>query len=43
MSELIKAYIEAYNARDVPGMLALLDDKVVFENISSHSGLTRRV
>ncbi len=41
MSELIKAYIESYNAKDVPGMLALLDDKVVFENISSHSGLTR--
>jgi ketosteroid isomerase-like protein len=32
---LIERYIAAYNAFDVPGMLALLDDDVVFENIAA--------
>jgi ketosteroid isomerase-like protein len=32
---LIERYIAAYNAFDVPGMLALLDPAVTFENVSS--------
>ena len=32
---LIERYIAAYNAFDVPGMLALLDRDVVFENIDA--------
>lgn len=38
MSELVESYIKAYNAKDVPSMIALLDEEVIFENISSHSG-----
>ena len=33
--KLISAYIEAYNSKDVDGMMAPLNDKVVFENFSS--------
>ena len=43
MEEAIQAYIAAYNAKDVPAMLALLDDHVVFENVSNASGTTRTV
>lgn len=32
---LIERYIAAYNAFDVPGMLALLDDAVTFENVAA--------
>ena len=35
MNELIDQYIAAYNRMDVPGMLALLHDVIVFENISN--------
>jgi ketosteroid isomerase-like protein len=31
---LIERYIAAYNAFDVPGMIALLDPDVTFENVS---------
>ena len=31
---LIERYVAAYNALDVPGMLALLDPEVTFENVS---------
>ena len=41
MEEAIQAYIEAYNAKDIPQMLALVDDQLIFENISNTSGSTR--
>lgn len=40
MEEAIRAYIDAYNAKDVPAMLALLADDIVFENVSNTSGTT---
>ncbi len=40
MRDLIHQYIAAYNAKDVSGMLMLLHDVIVFENISSSSGIT---
>ncbi|GAB2481257.1 nuclear transport factor 2 family protein [Algoriphagus taiwanensis] len=33
--KLIQAYLEAYNAKDVEGMMEVLEDDVVFENFSS--------
>lgn len=39
--ELIQAYIEAYNIKDIPGMLSLLDDQIIFENVSNASGVTK--
>ncbi|WP_266365656.1 nuclear transport factor 2 family protein [Tellurirhabdus rosea] len=41
MEEAIQRYIEAYNAKDVPAMLALLDDEIIFENVSNSAGITR--
>ena len=35
METLVRQYIMAYNAKDVPGMLALLHDVIVFENVST--------
>lgn len=40
MEQLIRQYIAAYNAMDVPGMVALLHDVIVFENVSNTSGTT---
>jgi ketosteroid isomerase-like protein len=45
MTDIIRQYIAAYNAQDVPGMVALLHELVVFENISNtgspnRSGIT---
>lgn len=40
METLIKQYIAAYNAKDVPAMLALLHEVIVFENVSNTSGST---
>ncbi|WP_381523984.1 nuclear transport factor 2 family protein [Spirosoma soli] len=40
MEEAILNYIKAYNAKDVPAMLALLDDQILFENVSNSSGTT---
>lgn len=40
METLIQAYIEAYNAKEVTAMLALLDEQIVFENVSNSSGVT---
>lgn len=40
MEEIIQAYLTAYNAKDVPAMLALLDEAVFFENVSNASGIT---
>ncbi len=40
MDGLIKQYIAAYNRMDVPGMIALLHNVIVFENISSANGIT---
>ncbi len=40
MENLIKDYIAAYNAMDVPAMLTVLHDVVVFENVSNTSGIT---
>lgn len=31
---LIERYLDAYNAFDIPGMLAVLDPDVTFENVS---------
>ncbi len=41
MEETIQAYINAYNAKDIPALLALLDDQIFFENISNSSGITQ--
>ncbi|WP_420154338.1 nuclear transport factor 2 family protein [Siphonobacter sp.] len=40
MEEIIQAYLTAYNGKDVPAMLALLDEAVFFENVSNASGIT---
>lgn len=40
MESLIRQYIAAYNAMNVPGMVALLHDIVVFENVSNANGIT---
>ncbi len=40
MENLIRQYIDAYNRMDVSGMVALLHDVVVFENISNTNGVT---
>lgn len=40
MEHLIRRYIAAYNRMDVPGMMALLHDVIVFENVSSTNGIT---
>ena len=39
MDKLIRQYITAYNRMDVPGMVALLHDLIVFESISSANGI----
>lgn len=39
MEEIILAYIDAYNNKDVPAMLALLDEQIIFENVSNTSGV----
>ncbi|GAB3256952.1 hypothetical protein GCM10027347_19090 [Larkinella harenae] len=39
MEEAILQYIEAYNAKDIPAMLHLLDEAVRFENVSNSSGI----
>ena len=38
MEALIKQYIAAYNAMNLPAMLTLLHDVIVFENVSNSSG-----
>ncbi len=38
MKDLINAYVDAYNRKDVPGMLAVLHDDIRFENISNTGG-----
>jgi steroid delta-isomerase-like uncharacterized protein len=40
ITDLIQSYIAAYNAQDVPGMVALLHELVVFENVSNAQGTT---
>jgi len=40
MEEAIRAYVDAYNAKDIPAMLALLAEDIVFENVSNTSGTT---
>ena len=32
---LIERYVAAYNAFDVPGLLALLDAEIVFQNVEN--------
>ncbi len=39
MENLIRQYIAAYNRMDVPGMMALLHDVIVFENVSNTNGI----
>lgn len=39
MKEQIESYIAAYNRMDVIGMLDLLHDDVVFENVSNTDGV----
>jgi ketosteroid isomerase-like protein len=41
MEDLIRAYVDAYNAKDIPAMLALVDDHIIFENVSNTSGVTK--
>ncbi|MFC5409072.1 nuclear transport factor 2 family protein [Larkinella bovis] len=41
MEDLIRAYLEAYNTKNVPAMLALVDEQIVFENVSNVSGVIR--
>lgn len=38
LEQLIEAYVDAYNRKDVPGMLAVLHDDVRFENVSNTGG-----
>lgn len=40
MEELIHQYVAAYNRMDVPGMMALLHDVILFENVSNTAGVT---
>ncbi len=40
MENLIRQYIDAYNKMDVPAMVALLHDVIVFENVSNTQGIT---
>ena len=40
METLIRQYITAYNAMDVGGMVALLHEVIVFENVSNTNGTT---
>ncbi|SOD91853.1 nuclear transport factor 2 family protein [Spirosoma fluviale] len=40
MQEIIRAYIQAYNDNDIPAMLVLLDDHIIFENVSNTTGVT---
>ena len=40
MENLIRQYIAAYNRMDVSGMVALLHDVIVFENVSNTNGVT---
>lgn len=40
MENLIRQYIDAYNRMDVPAMMALLHDVIVFENVSNTQGIT---
>ncbi len=37
--QVIRQYITAYNAQDVPGMVTLLHDLIVFENVSNTTGI----
>jgi hypothetical protein len=39
MEEAIQAYIRAYNSKNVPAMLMLVDDQIIFENVSNSSGI----
>lgn len=39
IKQAVHTYIEAYNAKNVPTMLALLDDNILFENISNTAGI----
>ena len=41
MKELIYIYIQAYNTKNIPQMLDLLDDQIIFENVSNTAGITR--
>ncbi|GAB2573442.1 nuclear transport factor 2 family protein [Spirosoma areae] len=40
MRELIDQYITAYNRMDVPAMMALLHEVILFENVSNTAGTT---
>lgn len=41
MKEAIQLYIDAYNAKDIPKMLDLLDDQIIFENVSNSTGVIK--
>ncbi len=38
LEQLINAYVDAYNRKDVPGMLAVLHNDIRFENVSNTGG-----
>ncbi|KAA6438716.1 nuclear transport factor 2 family protein [Dyadobacter flavalbus] len=39
MEKAIRDYLQAYNDKNVPAMLEVLDEKIVFENISNSTGI----
>lgn len=41
IKQTIDAYVEAYNAKNVPAMLAMLDENIIFENVSNTAGIVR--
>jgi hypothetical protein len=41
MKALIEAYLTAYNTKDIPAMLALVDDQLIFEHVSNTAGLIK--
>lgn len=40
METLVKQYLAAYNTMNIPAMLVLLHEVIVFENVSNTSGIT---
>lgn len=39
MNDLVEQYVAAYNRKDVAGMLALLHDDILFENVNNADGV----
>lgn len=41
MEATIRSYIDAYNAKNIPAMLELVDEQIIFENVSNSTGVMR--